>query len=208
VIESLLALPAPNARNAPEIKRALASAETAWRACPAVPRQHAARLDARYRAACDAARKRLRDIAEHAAKARFEALAAAMRLCDAREAAGEVTPELQAGWDALEDLPPAWKSAVEARFRGAAASKPQALADTLLNLEVACGIDSPSEFMAARRHLKMQALKIAMENRRPSVATPADIERWLLEAAATPSPDEGSRARLQKIIAAARETAR
>ncbi len=55
IIESLLALPA-NGRGAPEIKRALANAETAWRACAEVARPHAAKLDARYRAACDAAR--------------------------------------------------------------------------------------------------------------------------------------------------------
>ena len=50
----------------------------------------------------------------------------------------------------------------------------------------------------------MNALKFAMENRRPSPTTPADIERWMLEAAATPRPDEPSRARLEKIIAAVR----
>ena len=94
---------------------------------------------------------------------------------------------------------------MDARFRGAAgAAKPQALPDTLLNLEVACNLDSPPEFTAARRQLKMNALKFAMENRRPSATTPADIERWLLEAAATPRPDEVSRARLEKIIAAVR----
>jgi len=42
-----------------------------------------------------------------------------------------------------------------------------------------------------------------MENRRPDAgASPADIERWLLEAASTPRPDETSRSRLEKIIAA------
>ena len=58
-----------------------------------------------------------------------------------------------------------------------------------------------AEFTAARRRLKMQALKIAMENRRPDAgAAPADIERWLLDAASTPRPDELSRARLEQII--------
>jgi hypothetical protein len=75
---------------------------------------------------------------------------------------------------------------------------------TLLNLEVACGIDTPSEFMAARQQLKMRALKDTMEGRRAGVTTPADIERWLLEAAATPRPDEVSRKRLEKVIAAVR----
>jgi hypothetical protein len=50
----------------------------------------------------------------------------------------------------------------------------------------------------------MRALKDAMEGRRAGVSTPADIERWLLDAAAAPRPDEVSRERLEKIIAAVR----
>jgi hypothetical protein len=218
IIESLLALPAANStRSAPEVKRALANAETAWRACAEVARPHAAGLEARYRAARDAAARRLRDIADHAAHSRFDALIAAMALCREREAAGEVAPELEARWSAVENLPDAWKPAMEARFRGVAAPKPKpqsgprsgtssdaGLPDTLLNLEVACGVDTPSEFLAARQQLKMRALKDAMEGRRAGVTTPAEIERWLLDAAATPRPDEASRERLEKIIAAVR----
>jgi DNA repair protein SbcC/Rad50 len=205
VIDTLLALPAENStRSAGEIKRALASAETSWRASARVTGPQAARLEARYRAARDAAAKRLREIADHAAQARFDALIVAMRLCDEREAAGEPAPDLESRWSALADLPAPWKAAMEARWRASTPAKPQALPDTLLNLEVACGLDSPAEFAAARRQLKMNALKYAMENRRTTATTPADIERWLLEAAATPRPDELSRARLDKIIAAVR----
>jgi hypothetical protein len=66
-------------------------------------------------------------------------------------------------------------------------------------------LDSPPEFEAARRQLKMNALKFAMENRRSGAATPEDVERWLLQAAATPRPDELARTRLEKIIAAVRK---
>ncbi len=106
---------------------------------------------------------------------------------------------------------------MEARFRGTSAPKADlepgprsgmgsdaGLPVTLLNLEGACGIDTPGEFMAARQRLKMRALKDAMEGRRAGVGAPADIERWLLDAAATPRPDEVSRERLEKIIAAVR----
>jgi hypothetical protein len=41
-----------------------------------------------------------------------------------------------------------------------------------------------------------------MEGRRASVTTQEDIERWLLHAAAMQRPDELSRERLAKIIAA------
>jgi hypothetical protein len=200
VIDTLLALPAE--ASAADIKRGLAAADTAWRASPRIHGPQAARTESRYREARDAASKRLRAIAERAALARYDALLAAMRLCDEREA-GADTSELDARWDALTDLPAAWKAAMEARFKGTPAAQRPALPDTLLNLEAACDIESPADFAAARRQLKMNALKFAMENRRPDAgASPADIERWLLEAAATPRPDDTSRARLERIIAA------
>ncbi|HEX6268251.1 MAG TPA: DUF349 domain-containing protein [Burkholderiales bacterium] len=198
LIETLLALPAGNVG---QIKRAMAEADTAWRSSPRIHGPHAAKLEARFRAARDAASRRLREFAERAAQVRYDALIAAMDLCAEREASPD-SPELETRWNALTDLPAAWKTAMDSRFKGTSASKPQALPDTLLNLEVACSLDSPPEFAAARRQLKMNALKFAMENRRAGAATPADIERWLLEAAATPRPDELSRARLEKIIAA------
>ena len=43
-----------------------------------------------------------------------------------------------------------------------------------------------------------------MEGRQTTATTSADIERWLVAAAAAPRPDETSRERLAKIIAAAR----
>jgi hypothetical protein len=81
---------------------------------------------------------------------------------------------------------------------------PETLPDILLNLEVACGLDSPADFQAARQMLKIRALKSAMEGRQAVVTTAADIERWLLDAAATARPDDSSRERLAKIIAAVR----
>ncbi|MBW8906836.1 MAG: DUF349 domain-containing protein, partial [Betaproteobacteria bacterium] len=138
IIDSLAAPPGENsARSAGDTKRALAAADTAWRASARVTGPHAARLEARYRAARDAASKRLRDIADHAAQARFDALIAATRLCDEREAAAEPAPDLEARWSALGDLPAPWKAAMDVRFRGAAAAKREPLPDTLLKLEVA-----------------------------------------------------------------------
>jgi len=203
IIDALSALPAD--ASAADIKRTLASADTAWRSSPRIHGPQAARLDARFREARDTANKRLRAIAERAAQARYDALLAAMKICDEREAASE-SPDstgLEARWSALTDLPAAWKTAMDARFKGTPPARRPPLPDTLLSLEAACDIESPAEFAAARRQLKMNALKFAMENRRPDAgASPADIERWLLEAASTPRPDESSRARLEKIIAA------
>jgi len=214
IIERLTALAA--ASTASDIKHGVAEAESAWRAAPEMPKPMAAKLEARYRAARDAATRRIGELAVHASQARFDALIAAMALCHERETAGEAAADFDARWSAIEHLPDAWKARLEVRFRGAntevsdpvrqkAEGKPtESWPDALLNLEVACGIDSPPEFLAARQQLKLRALKNAMETRRDTTTTPADIERWLLDAAATPRPDELSRERLAKIIAAVR----
>ena len=220
VIERVAAL--SQATSAADIKRGLSDTDSAWRAAPDAPRPQAAKLDARYRAAREAASKHIAELATHAAQARYDALIAAMALFHERETlhdAGNFTEEqtaaLQARWTALEYLPHAWKTRLEPRFQGNGAAAtvpgtksgknfPETLSDTLLNLEVACGIDSPAEFLAARQQLKIRALKNAMEARQTTVTTPADIERWLLDAAATPRPDAVSSERLEKIIAAVR----
>ena len=226
VIERVAAL--ASAPSAPDIKRALTEAETAWRAAPEAPRPQAARLDARYRAAREAATRRLGELALHASQARFDALIAKMALCHEREVAqdadraitDEKAADLENRWQAVEHFPEAWKAKLEARFRGnsvsassvsnvpsnskAAKAAVESLPDILLNLEVACGVDSPGDFLAARQHLKIRALKNAMEGRHTAVTTPADIERWMLDAAAYPRADDVSRERLAKIIAVVR----
>ena len=217
-----------SAHSAPDIKRALTEAETAWRAAPEAPRPQAAKLDARYRAAREAATKRLSDLAVHASQARYDALIAKMALCHEREVAqdteGAITDEkaadLEARWLTIEHFPEAWKAKLDARFRGnsdsagsassalsnakAAKATVESLPDILLNLEVACGVDSPGDFLAARQHLKIRALKNAMEGRQTTVTTAADIERWMLDAAGYPRSDDVSRERLAKIIAVVR----
>jgi hypothetical protein len=143
-----------------------------------------------------------------------------MALCVEREVSGAEAASLEDRWNAIEHLPDAWTAKLEGRFRGTGAqpSSPsgsksgaksgESLPDILLNLEAACGIESPAEFAADRQRLKLLQLKNAMEARRPVVTTPEDIERWLLDAAATPGPDEVSRERLAKIIAAVRQQQR
>jgi hypothetical protein len=216
IIERLAALPATSA--APDIKRAMAEADKAWRAAPEVPRPQVGKLDARYRGARDAATRRLGDLATHAAQARYDALIAKMALCHEREAARdsgsplteEQASDLEARWNAVENLPDAWKAGLEARFRSDADKTPGAgLPDLLLNLEVDLGIESPAEFSAARQRLKLLALKAAMEGRQAAATTAsaADIERRLLDVASTPRLDETSRERLGKIIAAVRRKA-
>lgn len=217
------------ADSAAEIKLVLTEADKAWRAAPEVPKSHSPKLDTRYRAARDAASKRIGEIATNASQARYDALIAKMALCQARETllaaedsndtlSEEQAADLEARWNAVAHLPDAWKAKLDARFAGLAAiaapaatggksagkNAAESLPELLLNLEVACNMDSPAEFTAARQQLKIRALKIAMEGRQATVTTPADIERWLIDAAAHAHPDASSSERLAKIIAVVR----
>ena len=226
IVEHLAAL--SSSHSAAEIKRAVADADTAWRACAEVAKPLQAKLDAHYRDARDQATKRLGELALRASQARFDALIAAMLLCSEREVmhdsgsaiGGEHATDLEARWNEIADLPNAWNAKLGIRFKAGGVpvngpsssalgsemgkNRDTALLDALLNLEAACGLDSPGEFLGARQHLKIRALKSAMEGRQAPSNTPADIERWLLEAAAYPRPEELSQERLAKVIAALR----
>ncbi len=224
VIAQLAAL--AGGTSAADIKRAMAEVEVAWRACAEAPRGLVAKLDARYRDARNAVTRRLGELAVVASQARYDALIAKMALCDEREKMldaedsngtldEDVAVSLEARWNAVAHFPEAWNSKLDVRFAGVgpSAAAPAAksgkntgegLPDILLNLEVACGLESPAEFQAARQHLKLRALKDAMEGRQNAATTAADIERWLLDAAAYARPDETARARLEKIIAVVR----
>jgi DNA repair protein SbcC/Rad50 len=152
------------------------------------------------REAREAATRRAASIAQ----GRFDALLAAMALCDEVEA--DAPADLEARWNAIEHFPDSWRKRLEARLRGSDPGSAN-LRDSLLRLEMACGLESPPELHADRQRLKLLALKEAMENRRGGASTPQDIERWLLDAAATPRPDVSSRERLSRIIAALRRSA-
>lgn len=167
--------------------------------------QFDARVKAREESAArEAAATRQRvERAAAALHARFDALSAAVALCQEVENADAPPADIEARWSALRDLPKDWKTKLEARLRGNGAKSGESLSDLLLKLEMACGLDSPPEFAAARQRLKLLALKHAMESRRPAASTPQDFERWLLDAAAAPRPDEASRARLAAITRAA-----
>lgn len=168
--------------------------------------QFKARLKEREDLAARAEAARRRD--ELAAAARFDALAAAIALCEEVESSDTPPADLDARWNDLQDLPPAWKTRLEARLRATGAKSAGSLPDLLLKLELACGIDSPPAFAADRQRLKLLALKHAMESRRPAAHTPQDLERWLLDAAASPRADDSSRARLAAIVAAMRQQQR
>ena len=206
IIERLAACASANV--ASEIKRALAETDSAWRACPQLPKPQGEKYEKRYRGARAAATKRIAELAAHAAHARFDALVQAMALCQEREMSPEPASDLEARWNALEHLPAPWKTKLQARFLRGKPDSAVSLPEMLLDLEIACGIESPAEFEADRQRLKLRALKEAMESRRSPATTQDDIERRLIDAAALPCPDELSRERLARIIAAVQRAQR
>ena len=69
-----------------------------------------------------------------------------------------------------------------------------------MQLESALDIESPPAFHAARRDLKLRAMKAAIEARQSVSISNADIERWIGEVIAQPLLDATSNARVSAII--------
>ena len=147
-------------------------------------------------------RSALSELAARASQARFDALIAAMR--PMRRARGRRRGRARPGGPlerASRDLPAAWKSR-----RGSALSRRRRrrslspCPDTLLNLEARVRPRQPQQSSRPRGdQLKMQALKIAMEDRR---ADAGDLARGHRGAGAAtppprPAPTRLSRARLE-----------
>ena len=119
----------------------------------------------------------------------------------------------------MPTLPTVWEKALSARLASAknevdAGSLGDDADDTddvneiiatpLLQLESALEIESPPAFQAARRDLKLRAMKAAIEGRQSATTTNTDIERWLAEVIAQVNVDATSKARINTIIAAIR----
>lgn len=190
---------------AAEIKRTIADVDNLWRKSGEAPRNVAAKLDARFRSARDAAQQLLAGSAQRAWGVTCDALTSKLALCAAAEAAaGEIHQE---AWAALPTLPPAWEAAMSKRFSAAQAGKnasadDAALREQLLQLESALDIPSPPAMAEDRRMLKLRAMKLALEGRQPS--GPAGPEALLAAVLAAPRPSADAAARISKVVAALR----
>lgn len=194
-IEAITSEEAPDA--APDaIRRTLAEVDAAWRQAGAAPRAQAGALDARYRSAREAAQARLSGAAQRCWRAQCDALAARL---DARDGApGAASSGAEA---AAQALPPRWESALA---RQAQATPADSLGDDdlLLHLEASLGIDSPPPFQAARRALKLQAMKSALEARSAGAPQPHTADDLLVAALGRDALDAANRERLRAAIAA------
>ena len=123
---------------------------------------------------------------------------------------------MSARWAALPALPTVWEKALSARLSEAQTSKDaevdeeleeerlETAAMQILQLEAALDMDSPPAFQAARRDLKLRAMKAAIEARQSVTVTNADIERLLGDVLAQPKMDATSVGRINNILAAIR----
>ena len=75
----------------------------------------------------------------------------------------------------------------------------------MLQLEAGLQMQSPPAFEAARRDLKLRAMKAALEGRKAAAAMPLSPGQLLAAALERGSLDEQQRERLHKVIAAVRD---
>ena len=197
---------------ATEIKRTVAEVDAEWRKCGDAPRAEAGKLDTQFRLARDAAQQYLSGSAKRGWNNVCDALVAKLGICAEAESADSYA-ELIERWSLIPALPAAWEKALHGRFTEAqnASAEPadceeafEEIATPLLQLESALDIESPPAFQAARRDLKLRAMKAAMEGRQSAAITNADIERWFAEVIAQSNVDAATSARVTTVIEAIR----
>ena len=191
------------------LKRALAEADAQWQRSAPSPRQEAATLENRWRAAQTRWREHLAGSVQRQWQAQVDALAARLAECDAADDSAEpatARQALQGRWPTLAALPPAWEAALARRI-GLQPARPakgplEPVDELMLKLELAAGLASPAANEAARRELKLQALKSALEGRQAG-AVPDAAQRLvdLLERAPL---DAAQRTRRAAIVAGLR----
>ena len=202
---------------APQLKRVLAEVEALWQRAGPAPRDEAAALDGRFARARDAAHRWLAGSGERAWYATCDALAAKLALCELLDdpSTGSADPaavraEFELRWSALPPLPEPLEHALAARAGLATAAPPTgdlglaaSTDELLLQIESAWGVESPPAFEAARRELKLKAMKAALETRRPAAA-PATPGQCFTELLRRTELDTSQRERLLALLSALR----
>jgi DNA repair protein SbcC/Rad50 len=212
----------------PELKRAIADVDAAWRRAGEAPRAVAAKLEGQFRAARDAAQALIGSGAKRTWHAVCDSLMQKVALCEELEGGKASVEDVTARWPAEPTLTPVWAKALEARRTSASASTTtpnsptgaefeeeyeeeededdeNVVESTLLKLEAALNIESPPAFAGARRDLKLQAMKRAIEGRGSATVTRAEIEGWIAEVISERTLDTASTSRWRSIFAQIRE---
>ncbi|MFY7865830.1 DUF349 domain-containing protein [Roseateles sp.] len=194
---SALSLETPDA----EIRRTLVEVDRGWRQGGELPRATEAALNTRLQAAHQAALQILQGRSQLQWQSQCEALAKKWALCLRREQnpSGLDEDSFAALWTQAGALPASWEQALTQRLAGPADA---AFDEVLLQLEAALDLDSSPELMAARRQLKLKALKDAMEGRGSNEQGPVQQSAWFVAALRQSQLSAEQQGRVQAIISA------
>ncbi|MEP7300396.1 MAG: DUF349 domain-containing protein [Caldimonas sp.] len=191
------------------LRRELAAADAAWQRIGPPPRDAAAALDARFREARDAAARRHADAELARQRAEADVLRQKLALCEALESGdlGVDRRALAERWNALPALRSDWERALAQRA-GFAAGKPALVSPAstevlLLQLEDSLGLASPPALQEARRALKLQAMKAALEGRDVTAAGRLPASELATLLLGRSGLDSGQRDRLARALDAA-----
>jgi exonuclease SbcC len=179
-----------------EIRRTLAEVDRAWRQGGELPRGVAVSLDARLQAAHQQALQVLSGRSQLIWQTQCEALAAKLALCEGQDA-GVDNAAFATEWAALPALPEAWERALAQR-----APASSELDELLLQLEAALDLPASAEMLAARRQLKLKALKDALEGRLTQQQGPHSQAAWLCAALQASQASPAQQERLRHVVKA------
>ncbi|HEX3140143.1 MAG TPA: DUF349 domain-containing protein, partial [Rhizobacter sp.] len=189
-----------------EMQRTMGEVERAWRSPVEVPRAAVNALEARFRDAHAAVAQAVAESAQKRWQAQCDTLLAKLALCEEREAAPQ--SELGERWSALGALPPAWDKPLSQRWSQATQAAAPECDDLLLQLEAALDLPASAEQQAARRELKLRALKNTLEGRTPQSLDPSQQRaQWFAELLRHGGASDTQRERLRALIAALRMAA-
>ena len=190
------------------LRRELASADAEWQRAGPPPRDAAAALDARYRSARDAMARRIAEAEQARQRAEADALRQKLTLCEALERSDTDLDRtaLAERWHALPALRSAWEQALAQRA-GLVACKPAQASSAptealLLQLEESLGLASPPALQEARRALKLQAMKAALEGRGAVASARLTTEELTALLLGRSGLDAGQRERLARGLEA------
>lgn len=197
-----------------DLKRVLIETDSAWRRAGEAPRTDTAKLDGQFRTAREAAQRLIASSAQRTWDAKCDALNAKLAICEEVENA-TAAENIDARYAAISALPNVWEQALAARLTrakagttittdlAAAVKHQEAQKLILLQLESALDVASPLAFQAARRDLKLRAMKMAMEGKATADANPS-LDKLTADALAFSHLDAASRERLNAILVALR----
>ncbi len=194
-----------------EIERTLAEVDREWRIAGEPPRGTLNALEARLHKAHAAALHALSASGQAAWQATCDGAVARLALCEEREAAPAGDTDLAQRWaaqDALDvKLPAAWQQAFAQRWGASAqatAKSDAALDELLVHLEASLDLPASPERLAARRALKLRALKDTLEGRGAPAADASQRAQWLATLLRSCCRDPALRERLRTLLAALR----